>query len=395
MKDLEISFTLFPNGLVKYIHKTFWGKSKSLLRDSILINKLYLDENKVINYNDGNRFAYGENLQQKQIPVKILGFFGQTFGLAEAARRTFTSFKESGLPVSAIQIPYSGNHHGHDESVKTEKIMPTNFNEIRIFHFNGDYFEKLKKETKEVILDCRYTIGFWHWELPTFPDDYTSWFNYVDEVWVPSKFVFDAIAPKSPKPVQIIPLAVDEICHTPPPADRSKFKIPPHKVVFLVTFDFYSILSRKDPISAISAFSKLVSDVTYKEKVHLVVKTSNNHADAVSKKVLDDALSMIDAKKITIIENVLPRDEMLQLINSCDSLISLHRAEGFGLHLAEAISMGKSVIATNWSGNIDFMTNKNSLLVDYDLETLKKDVGPYRSGNTWAKPSKCFKGMFT
>ena len=117
-----------------------------------------------------------------------------------------------------------------------------------------------------------------------------------------------------------------------------------------------------------------------------MVKTSNNHADSVSKKVLDDALSMIDAKKITIIENVLPRDEMLQLINSCDSLISLHRAEGFGLHLAEAISMGKSVIATNWSGNIDFMTNKNSLLVDYDLETLKKDVGPYRSGNTWAKP---------
>jgi glycosyltransferase involved in cell wall biosynthesis len=385
-KDLEISLTLFPQGLVKYIHKTFLGKSKSLLRDSILINKLYLDENKVINYNDVNRFAYGENLKQMQIPVRILGFFGQTFGLAEAARRTFTSLKKSGLPVSATQIPYSGKHHGHDESVKAEKIMPTNFNEIRIFHFNGDYFEKLKKETKEVILDCRYKIGFWHWELPTFPDDYTSWFNYVDEVWVPSKFVFDAIAPKSPKPVQIIPLAIDDICRKPPPPDRIKFNLPIQKVVFLVTFDFYSVLRRKDPISAINGFNKLLSDVTYRDKVHLVVKTSNKHADTLSKKVLDDAFSIIDPEKFTIIENVLPRYEMLQLINSCDSLISLHRAEGFGLHLAEAISMGKLVIATNWSGNTDFMTNRNSFLVDYDLETLKEEVGPYRSGNIWAKP---------
>jgi glycosyltransferase involved in cell wall biosynthesis len=386
LKNLELTFSVFPQGAIKSIYEIFLGRSQSLVRDSILIKSLYWGADKIINYSDMNRFAYGNSIQQNQIPVRILGFFGQTFGLAEAARRTFTSLKKSGCSVTATQIPYSGKHHGSDHTIRAEKKIPTNTDEIRIFHFNGDHFEKLICDWGESILDCKYRIGFWHWELPEFPDDYLSWFDMVDEIWVPSRFVFDAIAPKSPKPVQIIPLALDEAVLKPPSPDREKFNIPKDKIVFLITFDFYSIMERKNPISGIKAFEKLLEDENYKDKIHLVVKLSNQHANDAGFKSLLKALTNIDQEKITLLDNVLSRHDMLVLINSCDCLISLHRSEGFGLHLAEAMAMGKEVFATNWSGNTDFMNSKNSFLVEFDLVSLEDDFGPYRRGRRWASP---------
>jgi glycosyltransferase involved in cell wall biosynthesis len=386
IKNLELTFSVFPKGIIKNIYKFFLGKRKSLLRDSILLSRVYFGENKIINYYDNNRFACRDSLQQNQIPVRILGFFGQTFGLAEAARRTFTSLKKSGCSVTATQIPYSGKHQGSDHTIRAEKKIPTNTDEIRIFHFNGDHFEKLISDWGESILDCKYKIGFWHWELPEFPDDYLSWFDMVDEIWVPSRFVFDAIAPKSPKPVQIIPLALDEAVLKPPPPDRENFNIPKDKIVFLITFDFYSIMERKNPVSGIEAFKKLLEDDKYKDKIHLVVKISNQHANDDGFKTLLAALINIEKGKITLLDNVLSRHDMLVLINSCDCLISLHRSEGFGLHLAEAMAMGKEVFATNWSGNTDFMNSKNSLLVEFDLVSLEDDFGPYRKGCRWASP---------
>lgn len=387
LNNLVISFSVYPQGIIKNVSKAFLAKRKSLVRDSILIKSLYWGADKIINYSDMDRFTYGNSIRQNQTPVRILGFFGQTFGLAEAARRTFTSLKKSGCSVTATQIPYSGKHQGSDNTIKAEKKIPTKSDEIRIFHFNGDHFEKLISDWGESILDCKYKIGFWHWELPEFPDDYLPWFDMVDEIWVPSRFVFDAIAPKSPKPVQIIPLALDDTLLKPPPLDREKFNIPKDKIVFLITFDFYSILERKNPISGIKAYSRLLEKNEYKNEAHLVIKVSNNHADPAGYKLMKEAISLIDINKITLIDKVLPRNDMLQLINSCDVLISLHRSEGFGLHLAEAMAMSKAVIATNWSGNTDFMNSKNSYPVDFKLSRIEGDHGPYRRDNVWANAS--------
>jgi glycosyltransferase involved in cell wall biosynthesis len=387
-KNLALTFSVFPQGIIKNIYKFFLGKRKPLVRDSILLSSVYLGENKVINYYDNNCFAYGDFIKQNQIPVRILGFFGQTFGLAEAARRTLASLEKSGLSISATQIPYSGKHQGSDSTIKAEKKIPSNTDDVRIFHFNGDHFDKLISDWGESVLECKYRIGFWHWELPSFPDDYLPWFDMVDEIWVPSRFVFDAIAPKSPKPVQIIPLALDDLVIKPPSPNREKFNIPKDKFVFLITFDFYSILTRKNPIAGIRAFSKLMDDEKIRNKVHLTVKVSNQHADPDGNVNLLKELKAIDSDKITLINDVLSRFDMIQLINSCDSLISLHRSEGFGLHLAEAMAMGKAVIATNWSGNTDFMNSKNSYPVDFELFEIEDRQGPYREGNHWAKASE-------
>jgi glycosyltransferase involved in cell wall biosynthesis len=383
--NIEITFRIFPQGICKFVRSLFYRGRRSLVRDSLLISRLYLDENKVIDYNETNRFGNFHSQKGRKTHVRILGFFGQTFGLAEACRRTFKSLEKTGLSVSATQIPYSGKHHGKDVSIKADKKIPINYDEIRIFHFNGDHFDHLINDWGEEVLHCKYKIGYWHWELPDFPEDYRMWFNLVDEVWVPSRFVFDAIAPKSPKPVQIIPLAIDEEAFEPPSSDREKFSIPQEKIVFLITFDFYSVMERKNPIAGINAFCKLVADDEYKNKVHLVVKISNKHADLDGMKHLSKILSSIDSTKVTLVDQVLRRYEMLQLMNSCDVLISLHRAEGFGLHLAEFMAMGKAILATNWSGNVDFMNASNSYPVHFKIEQIKRNAGPYREGNSWAE----------
>jgi glycosyltransferase involved in cell wall biosynthesis len=385
--DIEITFSIYPKGLVKVLKSSLFKKTKTLVRDSILINRLHLNDTKIINYYDNSRFAYGDSIQKNKVQVRILGFFGQTFGLAEAARRTYASLEKTGHLVKATQIPYSGKHHGSDNTVKADKKIPTNTDEIRIFHFNGDHFDKLISDWGESILDCKYKIGFWHWELPEFPDDYLPWFNYLDEVWVPSRFVYDAIAPKSPIPVQIIPLALDDKVLKPPLPDRIKFNIPIDKIVFLITFDFYSIMERKNPISGIKAFEKLLEDDNYKDKVHLVIKVSNHHADPKGFKLMQKELMTIESKRFTQINEVLARSDMLQLINSCDSLISLHRSEGFGLHLAEAIALEKAVIATNWSGNTEFMNIENSYPVKFEIVEIKDNLGQYRKGAHWAQPN--------
>ena len=148
----------------------------------------------------------------------------------------------------------------------------------------------------------------------------------------------------------------------------------------------YSVIERKNPICGILAFNNLLSKKVFADDVHLVIKTTNSHADPDGAKLLSETLSTIDPSKVTLIEECLTKHDMLQLINSCDSVVSVHRSEGFGLHLAEAMAMGKDIIATNWSGNTDFLNHGNSFPVNYDLIKLGDTFGPYRMGNTWANP---------
>ena len=390
---LTISLKIVPTGILKFIYKNFTGKNfkkspTSLLRDSLLIKKIRLDEIQILNYNHEKSRFFPDLLERNILSkIRVFGFFQQTFGLAEAAKRTSSVLSLSNITYSLTQIPFSGKHQGEDNSLNTEKNKPPNdSSEIRLFHFNGDHTDQLLSKWGEEVFECRYSIGFWHWELPEFPNDYLSWFSRVNEIWVPSKFVHNSISLKSPHPVQVIPLALEKNALSPPHPSRQKFSLPPDAFLFLLTFDFYSSMERKNPLSSIRAFSKLiVGGQQNTQQIHLVVKTSNAHADPKSAKLLKDALFSIPKDSYTLIEEILPRKGMLQLINTCDALISLHRSEGFGLHLSEAMAMGKSVLATNWSGNTDFMNETNSYPINFDIVQLENDTDSYKKGNFWAE----------
>jgi glycosyltransferase involved in cell wall biosynthesis len=229
------------------------------------------------------------------------------------------------------------------------------------------------------LFDGRYNIGFWHWELPEFPEEWTGSFKLVDEVWVPSRFVQDSIARKSPVPVVRIPHAIEINC--PPDIDRRYFNLP-ESFLFLAMYDVYSQQERKNPRSVIEAFQKTFGPGDF--SAGLVLKVTNPRYQPEEISQLKEMVGSY--KNIYLIDEVLKRQELNALINVIDCFVSLHRSEGFGLGLAEAMYLGKPVIGTNWSSNIDFMNSQNSCPVNYQIIKVGQDHGPYKAHQFWAEP---------
>ena len=393
-KRFSISLKFLPKRFSSFIRKPFCGKhinktQKSPARDVLVIQRIEIDDLSVLDYTKKKKFFSDFSIRSPQRPVFLYGFFKQIFGIAEAAKRTSHALKVTNLEIHDVQLPFKGKHLGFDDSVNIQSELRSNQNEaFKIFHFNGDFFEEFSEGFGEDAFNSFYSIGFWHWELKEFPDDFFHWFHRVNEVWVPSLFVRDAIAPKSPVPVQVFPLCIENSFYKYRPEDRKSLGLPQNDFIFLVIFDYFSSMQRKNPIATIVAFGDLLEKITSGRKIHLVVKTSNSHADSKSAAILTSALKILPEGTYTHMDKVFEREKMLKLINSCDSVVSLHRAEGFGLHLAEAMAFGKLVIATNWSGNLDFMNSENSFLVNYELVEIQEDHNNYKKGYHWANPCR-------
>jgi glycosyltransferase involved in cell wall biosynthesis len=198
----------------------------------------------------------------------------------------------------------------------------------------------------------------------------------LDEIWVGGSFMGKAIAEVSPVPVIHMP----HIVNVPPTQpDRQRFGIPKGEYVFLFMFDFFSTTARKNPAAVIESFRKAFGP---NDAVRLFLKSMNgsNSEEFARLRKLAQGL------KVTFLDRALNGEERFVLLASCDAFVSLHRAEGFGLCLAEAMAMGKPVIATGWSGNMDYMDTNNSLPVRFELKELAEDSPPYRAGTLWAEP---------
>ena len=163
--------------------------------------------------------------------------------------------------------------------------------------------------------------------------------------------------------------------------DLSSYGVPAGSFVFLFIFDLNSTLARKNPLGLISAFKQAFQSG---EKVSLVIKVSRGASHPEEFHRLQKAAKQVGA---IVIDQRLPREELNGLIAACDCYVSLHRSEGLGLTLAEAMMLGKPSIATAYSGNLDFMDENNSLLVGYDLTEIESTAGPYEKGHRWAEPS--------
>ena len=208
-----------------------------------------------------------------------------------------------------------------------------------------------------------------------------SSFEYFDEVWVGSNFVLDAISRVSPIPVVRIPLALREGTDSVGRGDRSNLGLSAESFVFIFMFDFHSFIARKNPLGLIEAFKMAFSD---EDDAWLILKSAHSGTNAADFEAVKAATT---GAKIKLIDTILSEGETTALLSTCDCYVSLHRSEGFGLPIAEAMSLGKPVIVTAYSGNMDFTTPSNSLLVKYRLVDLDRDYGPYKKGSVWADPS--------
>ena len=217
--------------------------------------------------------------------------------------------------------------------------------------------------------------------MPYFPDVFESHFNLLDEIWVPSNFTAKSIGKKSLLPLQVIPYPID-VPEKLPHLEYIPFRFPSGSFVLLTAFDFMSSVERKNPVAVIKAFSECIRRVP---NLHLAIKTVNHDGFPKGRDELRMALSEIPSDRYTIIDNTLSRNELLSLFSQTNAFISLHRAEGFGMMIAEAMTLGLPVIATAWSANVEFMTNSNSYPVKYSLRPNKTNDGPYPAGIPWAE----------
>jgi len=224
----------------------------------------------------------------------------------------------------------------------------------------------------------RYTIGLWWWETSEFPERFFRAFEPVDEVWVGSHFVADAISAVSPVPVvkMTMPVSMPQI----EAFDRGDLGLP-EGFVFLFVFDYHSVFARKNPLGLVEAFGQAFPEGS---GASLVLKSINSeHHPGEHGRLIEAAKGHRD---IHIIDRYVTAAEKNAMFAGCDCYVSLHRSEGFGNTLAEAMSLGKPVIATGYSGNMEFMTAQNSYPVDYTLAPIGDDAGPYPATGEWAEP---------
>ena len=308
--------------------------------------------------------------------INLVGYIAAELGVGEAARALARACGAAGVPYSVVDVGYQSTNLQRDTQA-LDGACARRF-AIDMVYVNADQTPATMAYLKAKQLEGRYRIGFWHWEQTCLPQAYHGAFALLDEVWVPSAFVRDAVAAVSPVPVFVVPHALQFAAS--PEARRSTFGIPEDKLAALVMYDFHSYQYRKNPQAAIEAFSQAAEG---RSDAVLVVKTINGHHHEQARAELAAMLAALPGA--IVIDRFLTRQQVWDLEACCDMLISLHRAEGFGLAPAEMMYLGKPVVATGWSGNMDFMDADNAMPVRYTLAPLARTIGAYEAGPEWAE----------
>jgi len=308
--------------------------------------------------------------------VNILSHFCNPSGIQQAALWAKAALERAGLRTSCRDVPVPRRVVPSDR----EEWLGLEIYPITILtHAATPYFESGYERAGLLPRENAYRIAYWNWELETVPDEWVEVAELVDEIWSPTRFVADAMRARMPCPVHHILPGVEV-----GPVEkvrRSSLNIPEDHFVFLFMFDLHSQVHRKNPGAVFRAFREAFRE---DDKATLVIKTTGGDIHSADLKLVRET---IRGPNVIMRDELMTRSQAYGLIALSDCFVSLHRSEGFGLGLAEAMLMAKPVIATGYSGNLDFMNPNNSLLVDYELVEIKEDRPIYTRGNFWAEPS--------
>jgi glycosyltransferase involved in cell wall biosynthesis len=312
--------------------------------------------------------------------VTVAGYFRTESGVGEAGRSHVAALRNAGVPARLVDFSAYAPSRGGDTSlfVPAGDVAGGNF-PVNLVCVNADCVSLFRDAVGPAFFDGHYNIGSWWWELPEFPDRWLDAFAPFDEIWVGTQFIASAVGRKSPVPVVVVPPIVNVGRVRPVP--RAAFGLADDETTFLFMFDFLSVFERKNPLGALAAFRRAFPG---DERVRLVLKCINAEFDLPARERL--AAAVANDPRVTVMDRYLSREEKNQLLAACDAYVSLHRSEGFGYTPAEAMALGRPVIATAWSGNVDYMTASNSYGIGYRLVPVGTAVGPYEATQVWADP---------
>jgi glycosyltransferase involved in cell wall biosynthesis len=318
----------------------------------------------------------------KKKGVLLVGYLQGGFGIGSSLRLSALALKEAGVPFKVFDFnPRSHAIHNDDRLNSWLTQLPEY--SINIFYIGVLQLPILKKTLGKQFFQNRHNILYGAWELERLPEKWMRYLEDIDEIWAMSSFVGQMFRRSTSLPVYDLqlPIVPDQLGSW----SRTQFQIPENDFVFLFMFDFDSHLVRKNPEAVIEAF-KLAFPQSSHIPVRLVIKSIHGERHEKESNRLKN--KMKEDPRILQIHQELSHSENAALMQCCDCYISLHRSEGFGLTLAEMMLMGKPVITTGYSGNMDFTTPKTALLVDYQLVPVELSFPyEYSEGELWAEPN--------
>ena len=326
----------------------------------------------------GPQAAGSLGVARRPLGVNVAGYLEAELGLGTAARAVLQAIERSGAAVSTLVYRDTQSRQTRPFAPVVEGEAPYDCTLVCI---NGDLIGNFARDAGADVFQDRYTIAQWHWETDTFPESMRVGLGWVDEVWVASGYEQRAIQRETSKPVLVFPMPVVHDAEVVPlslPRDALGL---PQGFCFLFCFDYLSVMERKNPVGLVEAFTRAFPPGG---GVHLVIKSINGERRPNERERL--RLAAQAHPDVHLMEGYLTGSEVQALTAACDAYVSLHRAEGFGLTLADAMAVGRPVIATRYSGNLEFMTDDTGYLVDFTLVPVGAAGAPYPPTHRWADP---------
>jgi glycosyltransferase involved in cell wall biosynthesis len=318
-------------------------------------------------------------------PVVLIGHPFQSTGRGEHLRAIRRAFLSAGITPAVYNLWPKNERDIEDDTLETASIREVPPDSIRIFHCNGDEavgaMVALEKRQRG-IFKKGFNIIFPAWELPCYPQAWARALDAYDEIWTASSFVHQGICAAVRTPAFHLPNACEP--HIERALDRHYFGVRETAYVVLLFFDLWSYTTRKNPWATITCF-KQVLDIRREVDLQLVIKTNHASHDRSVMSALTQAVHELGNNAL-LIDRTISDNEIKNLIRCCNCLISLHRSEGFGRGPAEAMFLGKPVIATGWSGNMEYMGTRVSFPVPYKLIPVTKGEYLFEEGQMWADP---------
>ena len=368
------------------------GLRRQAYADALRLQSFDLDTMRFLTFTaEGHRVEYAQLPPLPDTPpidIQVIGPFQKASGLGQATRLSAAMLEQTGFEVNVVDFGLDNPApEGFSRATAVSDYRPA---KVNLFHLNSEAIP-LAAAYQPDVFSGAYNIGYFFWELDSPGACHYMGMDMLDEIWVSTDFGVSVFQPHTGKPVTNVGMSYETLPDIKRRTARAYLekiaKVKPDDFVFMVTFDSFSFVQRKNPLGVLEAFQTAFEGVG---NVRLVIKTQNRTrvADPRQIEIWEAVDELLEGdNRIVLINETLQYEDLLRLKKGSDAYISLHRSEGWGFGMIEAMNLGVPVICTAYSGNMDFCTPDTCWLVDYKLTELgPQDYIFVRPGQKWAEP---------